>query len=100
MTKSPTVMPKRSMRRANSDRTMARLHVVQCAGTAYCHQVGDHHDDRKERRCGAERQVATGRDVVVDDVRRQLCRATDDLDADVVTEAEREREDRPGDYIS
>src|SRR3954447_20751971 len=95
MTASPTAMPRRSMRRASRDRTMARLHVVQRAGTAYRHQIGDHHDDREERRGRTKGQVATGRDVVVDDVRRQLCRATDDLDADVVTETEREREDGP-----
>src|SRR4051812_21598579 len=97
MTNSPTAIPNRNIRRANADKTMARLHVVQCASTAYCHQISDHDNDREERRRRPEGQVPTRSDVVVDDVGSELRGPSHNLYGDVVTEAEREREDRTGD---
>src|SRR3954451_5627910 len=90
-------MPRRSMRRANVDRTMAGSDVVQRAGTTYRGQVAEH-DDHGEERCRcSDREIASGCDVVVDDVRRELGGAAHDLHADGVTEAEGEGEDRPRD---
>ena len=72
------------------------LQVLERPGAARQEQVDDHDRDRHERIGRGERQVVGDADVVVDHVADELG-ARDDLRRDVVTEREREREDRAGD---
>src|SRR3954469_15921935 len=97
MTASPSAGSSPSIAREKRLSTIAASHVLQRARTAYGEKQ-DEHDERGEegRRC-SERQVVTGRDVVVDHVRGELRSAAHDLHGDVVAKAEREREDRTRD---
>src|SRR3954447_19254990 len=99
MTASPRAIATRSSALARRDRIIgsAPSQVLECAGATDQHEVDDDGGNRYDGRSGRERQVVPDADVVVDDVGEQLGLATYDLDGDVVTETEREREDGTGD---
>src|SRR5471030_3334247 len=102
MTASPAAITAARASRARGESVIGcssdglRSQVVQGTGATYGQQVENHDDDWDRGDRSGHRQVVRGTDVGLDQIAEQLVLATDDLDGDVVAEAQREREDRSG----